>query len=305
MPYTAPNASDRPLARELQGRVASVPPLETAMRHPATPWTVLLLTLLLAIPPADAAAPERDIVAAAEIPPVGSADPPGLATGMRLLESLRNALALVQGGVPEAARPGLQALIRDLRRLADTTGGAERWLPVRTQTLRVWLNAPDLRPRPRRASDSEHRDHPGNLPARAQRIVRLPVRDVLRRAEAALPLLGAGAPENRKALAELQAALAGLRSEVTLQHRPLIVAYYDVEAALAATAAHAPVPFHRLRDAASALQGVGAPEALVSALRTQAQHPRADPSALLRLALQLRRRIVAVAGPGAHLGTPP
>jgi hypothetical protein len=105
-------------------------------------------------------------------------------------------------------------------------------LPVRAEALQVRLQAPDLRPRP----PAEPANQKGKLPAKAQRVTWLLVGLSLRRIDQLFPLLGAGASSLAEGLRLLKTLLAATQSRTRLEHRPLILAYYAVEARLS----HAP-----------------------------------------------------------------
>jgi hypothetical protein len=257
--------------------------------------------------------PEQDIVSVISATPLSDTEPvPGLLSGQRIMADLRSALELVRGGVPEAARPGLEELANELPQLQSGEGSAsplpasyrsegELWLPVRAQLLRVRLDAPDLRPRPRP-------DHAGgqvgNLPAKARRIDWLPVELTERRVEEALHLLAAGESGQEQARQLLEAALQGPRSRVELEHRPLILAYYQVQSALASAPRWDDSTRDSLRRAAEALDVETGLTGLADRLQAQADRSTPDQRELQDLAAGLRKRILATVGVGPTASSP-
>jgi hypothetical protein len=223
--------------------------------------------------------------------------------GQRIMDGLRGALELLRGGVPEAARDGLVALRNELGRLqagkslisplpASYQREGELWLPVRAEALHVRLQAPDLRPRP----PAEPAKEKGNLPAKAQRVTWLPVGLSLRRINQLFPLLGAGASGLSEGQRLLKTLLAATQSRTRLEHRPLILAYYAVEASLS----HAPrwddQARGRLERAGDALAQEPNMSDLAASMRTQAKRSSLNAPKLQALANRLRRRIVKLAG---------
>jgi hypothetical protein len=276
---------------------------EIQMTKPRRVWFPLLL-LIFALQPVSAATPEQDIVAIESASPLP--DPavvPGLVTGRRLMDALRNALDLVRAQVPEAARDGLEVLDRELRDLrsgqhadsplpASYQTGGELWLPVQAEQLKVRLDAPDLRlrPEPRGAGGQI-----GNLPALARRTSWLSVDYSMRRIEGSLSQLDAGSSGRVRAQHLLEAALRGVRSSLILQDRPLILAYYQVEAALAG-APHWDQPFRsQLRHAAETLHETAQFADLADQLQAQADRLTPDLRGLQQLALELRKQLTAAA----------
>jgi len=263
-------------------------------------WFPLLLWLITVLPIASAAAPEQDIVAVESSAPLDRPDTlPGLITGQRLFGALRDAMNLLHGRVPAAVRSEVQSLIKELNRLQRGEGpdsplptsyqtGNELWLPVRAEQLRVRLDAPDLRLRPE-PRDSGGRV--GNLPARAQRITWLPVGRTVRRLEQFQSLLNAGQSDRVRTQRLLESALQGVRTRVELQDRPLILAYYQVEAALAAAPRWSPALRSRLRHAAESLDEQTRRTGLADRMQAEADRLTPDVRSLQRLALTLRKRI--------------
>ena len=209
----------------------------------------------------------------------------------------------MRGGVLEAASPGLEVLVDELRSLRAGDGpapplpvsyrsGGELWLPVEVQLLRVRLDAPDLLARPRAGQAG---GQVGNLPAKARRIERLPVGRTVQRVERVLHLVKTGEQEQAQQL--LEAALRETQSSLVLEHGPLILAYYGVESALAAAPRWDDAIRDRLRQAAEALNGEAGAADLADRLQSWADRLTPDPRGLQDLAVALRKRIVLAAGP--------
>jgi hypothetical protein len=278
-------------------------------------WALLFLfsPLLLAAQPETSESPEQDIVAVISASPLSDTEPmPGLLSGQRIMDSLRSALELIRGGVPDAAPPGLEELRQELRSLQSGEGVAsplpasyhrdgELWLPVKAQLLQVRLDAPDLLPRPRP-------DHAGgrvgNLPAKARRIDWLPVGLTEQRVAEALPLLSAGEAGQDRAQQMLEAALQGLDSSQVLEHRSLILAYYGLENALAAAPRWDESIRDRLRRAAESLNAEAGSTKLADRLQAQADRSTPDLRELQELAMALRERILSEAGNGPPATSP-
>jgi hypothetical protein len=122
-------------------------------------WLLLRIPPLLAARPAVPASPNPDMVeVVSTTPPSDSESVPELLARHRMKDGLQGARELVCGSVPEAASSELETLFDELRRLKAGDGPAEPlptsyrndgelWLPVRAQSLRVRLDAPDLRRR--------------------------------------------------------------------------------------------------------------------------------------------------------------
>jgi hypothetical protein len=273
-----------------------------SIQHVRLPLFVLLL---LTVQASTAVPPERDIVAVESALPLSDTQSvPGLLTGQRILDGLRGALDLVRGGVPDAARPGLDELSRELRRLrigdapvsplpASYWRYGQLWLPVSAEQLRVRLNAPGPHPwrRPGRTDGQ-----PGNLPARARRTKWLPVELTAQRVDRVLPLLSAGEPGRVRAQRLLEATLRGPSASVVLEDRPLILAYYAVEDALGAARHWDRTVRGRLRHAADALGSGTATADLAARLQVQAQRLTPDARGLEDLAGALRKRIELAGG---------
>lgn len=274
-------------------------------------WLLMLFPLLLVAHPASAASPERDIVAilsATSLPDGQSL--PGLLTGLRLMNGMRDALELVRGEVPKAAAPGLESIVAELRQLQAGVGphpqlpasyrrGGELWLPVRAGTLQVRLDALGLLPRPR---PGQAGGRVGNLPARAQRIVWLPVGrtiQLLAQARHWLPIETGGRERAQRLLA---AALGSPQSSIVLEDRSLLLAYYDLQSALAAAPDGSPAVRDRLRRAAEALADDAGTADLADRLQAQADRLTPDLRGLQDLALALRKRIALAAGPNTGTG---
>jgi hypothetical protein len=218
------------------------------------------------------------------------------------MDGLRGALELVLGGVLKAASPGLESLVDELRHLQAGDGPApplpaayrsdgELWLPVGVQLLRVRLDAPDLLPRPR---PEQAGGDVGNLPAKARRIERLPVGLTVQRVERVLHFVNTGGQEQAQQL--LEAVLRETQSSLVLEHRPLILAYYEVESALAAAPPWDDALRGRLREAAEALDGEAGATDLADRLQAQADRLVPYRQGLQDLAVALRDRIVLEAG---------
>jgi hypothetical protein len=266
-------------------------------------WPPLFVPLLLAAQPMPPMSPERDIVAIVSAIPLSDTETmPGLLAGQRIMDHLQGALELVRGGVPEAASPGLTTLGAELHQLQDGDGPApslppsyrsdgELWLPVRAESVRVRLDAPDLLPRPR---PGQAGGEVGNLPAKARRVVRLPVGLTVQRVERARHLVNTGGQEQAQQL--LEAVLRETQSSLVLEHRPLILAYYGVESALAAAPRWDDALRGRLREAAEALHGKAGAADLTDRLQAQADRLTPDQHGLQDLAMALRDRIVLEAG---------
>jgi hypothetical protein len=266
----------------------------------------LVLGLLSAAPAVAALAPERDIVTVVAAQPVAGVDSaPGLLTGERVMDVLSESLEMVRDGVPEAARAGLEALARDLRALAagqapkagippaDWSTG-HPWVPVRVEDLRVQLDAPDLLPDPQAGGEG---GRVGDLPARARRTVWLPVAGTAQRVGQALALLGAGQSERSPAQRLLEAALQQVQTRVVLADRPLIIAYYQVEAALGALGHWDEAVRASLRQAAALLQDEAHRGDLADRLQAESDRMAPDAGNLQYLAERLREQIMQDAGP--------
>jgi hypothetical protein len=276
-------------------------------------WLSLFVPPLLAAQPAATRSPERDIVVVVSAVPLSDSETvPGLLAGQRIMDDLRGVLDLVRGGVPEAASPGLESLLGELRRLSAGDGpapplpasywsGGELWLPVRAQSLRVRLDAPDLLPRPRLGHGGEQ---VGNLPAKARRIDWLPVGRTALLVERARRWLYIGRPGPERAQRLLAAALRLPRSSLVLEDRPLILAYYSVESALAAAPRWDEAVRDRLRRAAKTLDAQGVNSDLAERLQAQADRLTPDLRGLQDLTLALRKQIVLAAGPRPAEGRP-
>jgi hypothetical protein len=269
--------------------------------------------LPLAAQPTAIGPPERDIVAVESVEPLSSADQlPGMLAGQRIMRALGDGLSLVRGGVSADARPGLDELARELHQLqsgkdlegplpASYWAQGQLWIPVRAESMRARLDAPDIRQRPQARGTG---GRVGNLPVRARRIAWLPVARSARLVHRALPLLSTGEFGRDRAQQLLEAALHGVRTRVELENRPLILAYYSVERALAAAPRWDERVRRRLRRDAEAL--ARQPELADLADRTQAQADRLTPDlrAVEELALALRKRIVSDAGAGPGSESP-
>jgi len=268
-------------------------------------WLSLFVPSLLMAQPAAPDSPEADIVATVSTEPLPDTEAvPGLLSGQRIMDQLRSVLELVRGGVPDAARPDIEQLDRELRRLQVGEGAAsplpasyrsdnELWLPVKVQLLQVQLDAPDLVPRPEPGkTGGEVR----NLPAKARRTEWLPVGLTARRVDEVLSLLSSGKEGQERAQQALETALKELHTSLVLENRQLILAYYAVEAALAAVP-HWDDPIrNQLREAAKGLAEAGSTK-LADRLQTQADRLTPDLRELQALALTLRRQIAQDAGP--------
>jgi hypothetical protein len=267
-------------------------------------WLLFLVPPLLAAQPMKPESPERDIVAKVSATPLPDSESvPGLLTGKRVMDGLQGALELVRGGVPEAASPGLETLLDELRQLQEGEGpapplpasyrsGGEQWLPVRAEVLQVQLDAPDLLPRPRPGHNG---GQVGNLPAKARRTDWLPVGRTAQRVEKVRHLVNTGGKEQAQEI--LEAALQGTQSSLVLEHRPLILAYYGVETALAAAPRWDDAMRERLRQAGEALDGEAGSADLADRLQAQADRLTLDLRGLQDLALALRKQVVQAAGP--------
>jgi hypothetical protein len=270
-------------------------------------WLSLFIPSLLMAQPAAPDSPEADIVATISTEPLPDAEAvPGLLAGQRIMDQLRSVLELVRGAVPDAARPDLEQLDRELRRLREGEGAApplpasyrsdgELWLPVKVQQLRVQLDAPDLVPRPEPGKTG---GKVRNLPAKARRTEWLPVGLTAQRVDEVLSLLSSGKEGQERAQQALDAALQGLHTSLVLENRHLISAYYAVEAALAAVPHWEDPIREKLREAAKGLAEAGATK-LGDRLQTQADRLTPDLRELQALALTLRRQIAQDAGPRA------
>jgi hypothetical protein len=272
-------------------------------------WLSLFVPSLLMAQPAAPDSPEADIVATLSTEPLPDAEAvPGLLAGQRIMDQLRSVLELVRGGVPDAARPDIEQLDRELRRLQEGEGATsplpdsyrsddELWLPVKVQLLQVQLDAPDLVPRPEPGHTG---GKVGNLPAKARRTEWLPVSLTAQRVGEVLSLLSSGKEGQERAQQELEAALKELHTSLVLENRRLISAYYAVEAALAAVPSWDDPIREQLREAAEGLAEAGSTK-LADRLQTQADRLTPDLRELQALALTLRRQIDQDAGP--HTGT--
>lgn len=268
-------------------------------------WASLLFLVpqLLAAQPAVPESLEQDIVEIVSATPLSDSESvPGLLTGQRIMDKLQGALELVRGGVPEAASSGLESLLDELRHLLAGDGlepqlpvsyrsDGELWLPVRAELLRVRLDAPDLLPRPRSGHDG---GQIGNLRVKAQRTIWLPVGLTVQRVEQVRHLVNTGGQDQAQRL--LGAALQETQSSLVLEHRPLILAYYVVEAALAAVPRWDDAMRERLRQAAEALGGEAESADLADRLQAQADRLTPDLRGLQDVALALRKQIVQAAG---------
>ena len=266
-------------------------------------WLGFFVPLLLVAQPVATLSPERDIVAVVSSTTLSDSETvPGLLAGQRIMDGLGNALELVRGGVPEAASPGIEMLLDELRRLragddsapplpASYWSDGELWLPVRAQLLRVRLDAPDLLPRPRPGHVG---GRVGNLPAKARRIDRLPVERTTQQVGRILPLVNSG--EREQARQQLEAALRGVQSSLVLEDRPMILAYYGVESALGAAPRWDEAIRDQLREVAGALDSSAAAVALADRLQAQADRLTLDLRGLQGLALALRKQIALAAG---------
>lgn len=273
----------------------------------------LLVPLLFVVQPTSAASPERDIVEIVSAAPLSDGQSvPGLLTGQRFMDGLRDAEELVRGDVPEAAAPGLEAIIGELRQLQSGGGpdpqlppsywsDGELWLPVRAETLHVLLDAPVLLPRPR---PGQKGGQVGNLPARAQRIFWLPVGRTIELVVQARHWLPIEREGRERAQVLLTAAIGLQQPSVVLKDRPLILAYYDVESALAAVPDWSPAVRDRLRRAAETLAGDHDAAELAGRVQAQADRLTPDLRALQDLALALRKQIAVAAGPTQSGGSP-
>jgi hypothetical protein len=267
-------------------------------------WFPLLLGLFAALQIASAAAPEQDIVAIQSTAPLDRPDTlPGLITGQRILGTLQDALYLLHGQVPAAVRPVVLNLITELRQLQRGEGpdsplpdsyqtGDELWLPVRAEQLKVRLDAPDLRLRPEKRGSG---GKVGNLPARARRVTWLPVGSTLQHLESLLSLLSTGEADQIHARRVLEKSLQGVRTRTQLQDRPLILAYYQVEAALAAAPDWNQPVRSGLRHAAEMLAEQTDRQDLARQIQTEADRLTPDLFSLQQLATTLRKRIEAAA----------
>ncbi|MGD8587648.1 MAG: hypothetical protein PVG22_02350 [Chromatiales bacterium] len=267
-------------------------------------WFPLLLVPLVVLHIASAADPEQDIVAIDSTAPLDRPDSlPGLITGQRIMDALQNIMDLLQSRVAAAERPGVQELITELRQLQRGEGpdsplpasyqtGGELWLPVRAEQLKVRLDAPDLRLRPQTRSQG---GNVGNLTARAQRVTWLPVGSTLQHLESLLSLLGASEPDQIEARRLLETALHGVRTRTELQDRPLILAYYQVEAALAAVHDWSQTVRGGLRHSAERLAEQADWQDLARQLQAEADRLTPDLLSLQKLAMTLRKRIEAAA----------
>jgi len=274
-------------------------------------WLLLFAPLLLAAQPVPPESPEQDVVAILSATPLSDTESvPGLLSGQSIMDGLRGALELVRGGVPKAASPGLETLLDELQQLQAGDGlasplpasyhsGGELWLPVHAELLQVGLDAPDLLPRPRPEQAGGQVD---NLPAMARRIERLPVGLTAQRVERVLHLVNTGGQEQARQL--LKAALRGTESSLVLEHRSLILAYYGVEAALAAAPRWDDPIRDRLRQAAEALHGEAGAAKISDRLQAQADRLTLDLRGLQDLALALRKQIVLTAGSQPVQGRP-
>ena len=275
------------------------------MTKPHRVWFPLLLCLFAVLRIADAAAPEQDIVAIESSTPLDRPDTlPGLITGQRIMGAMQDAMKLLYGQVPAAVRPVVLNLITELSQLQRGEGpdsplptsyqtGDELWLPVRAEQLTVRLDAPDLRLRPTPSSTG---GEVGNLPARAQRIAWLPVGRTTQRLEQFLSLLNAGRADRVRTQRLLESTLQGVRTRVELQDRPLILAYYQVEAALAAAPQWNEALRSSLRHSAEALDEQSRRAGLADQIQAEADRLTPDVLALQQLALTLRKQIVKAAG---------
>jgi len=275
-------------------------------------WLPLLTLLFLVAQPAIAASPERDIVSVTSEEPLPAAEVmPGLLTGQRIMNDLRDALELVRAGVLDAAAPGLESVLGALRDLQNGEGpvpplpasyrtDGELWLPVRAQLLQVELDAPDLLPRPK---PGQAGGQVANLPAKARRIYRLPVEITAQRVEQALHQVRIGNQEQAQQL--LEAALQGAQPSLELEHQSLISAYYDVESAVAAAPRWDDETRNRLRRAAEALYRESGAGHLADRLQTQADRATPDLRQLQDLALTLRKRVAGDAGPASSSTSTP
>ena len=264
-------------------------------------WLALLL-LLVAVQPGFAA-PEQDIVAIDAVSPLPEAETiPGIVTGQRLMFALKDALDMVSSGVLDAARPGLEILVHELQGLqtgqhpesplpVSYWSGNELWLPVRAERLKVRLDVPDLRLRPDHDTDEMAAD----MPARAQRITWLPVGRSVRLVAGALSQLDGGRAGGLRAQRLLEEALHGVRSQLRLQDRNLVLAYYQIEAALGAAHHWDPDVRSRLRRAAETLKGQPRQADLAAMLQRQADRLTPELGGLQQLAMMLRKRIAAAA----------
>jgi len=266
-------------------------------------WMLLLVAPLLMAQPLGPDSLEQDIVAIVSTAPLPDSESvPGLLTGQRVMEDLRDSLELVRGGVPKAASPGLQSLFDQLHQLsagddssssplpASYRSDGELWLPVRAQLLRVQLDTPDLLPRPQAGHAG---GQVGNLPAKARRIDWLAVGPTAQRVGQALRLADTGNEDQAQQL--LEAAIGGTESSLVLEDRPLILAYYGVEAALAAAPRWDDAMRNRLREAAEHLDTNA--KDLADRLQAQADRLTPDLRALQDLALALRKQILDVSAP--------
>lgn len=266
----------------------------------------LMLGVLVAGPVSAAPEPEQDIVSVVTVQPAADVDStPGLLTGERVMDALREALEIVRDGVPEAARAGLAALARDLRALAmgqatedglppaDWSTG-QPWVPVRVEDLQVELDAPNLLPDPQAGGEG---GRVGNLPARARRTVWLPVTGTLERVDQVLALLGAGETERRRAGQLLEDALQLGETRIVLADRPMIVAYYRVEAALGTLGKWDEAVRAGLRQAAASLRDEAHRGDLADRLQAESDRVEPDANGLRELAERLREQIVRDAAP--------
>jgi hypothetical protein len=255
--------------------------------------------------PAAPDSPEADIVATVSTEPLPDTEAvPGLLAGQRIMDQLRSVLELVRGGVPDAARPDIEQLDRELRRLQEGEGAAsplptsyrsdgELWLPVKVQLLQVQLDAPDLVPRPEPGKTG---GKVRNLQTKARRTEWLPVGLTAQRVDEVLSLLSSGKEGQERAQQALETALKELHTSLVLENRHLISAYYAVEAALAGVP-HWDDPIRKqLREAAEGLAEAGSTK-LADRLQTQADRLTPDLRELQALALMLRRQIAQDAGP--------
>jgi hypothetical protein len=265
-----------------------------------SPWSgAWLLLLALGVPLPGAAAP-GDIIGTDPSLPAVTVTLPGTDLGQRVLVALRQAQGLVQGGVAEAARPGLVDLYTLLQRLdegeqwlrsdqglpASYRTDAGLWLPVRAQRVRVWLDVPVLEPRPQDDGAPSH-----TVPALALRTAWLPVTSTQRLVGDALRALGAGDWGLARAHRDLAQALAGVQVSLALDDRRLIDAFLAVEDALAGNPPWSPSLRARMVQGAVDLQDLGL-DALGRRLREAADRSTADPEGLEGLARALREQLV-------------
>ncbi|MEJ2610395.1 MAG: hypothetical protein P8179_09960 [Candidatus Thiodiazotropha sp.] len=257
------------------------------------------LTLLLVISRfAVASTLEQDIVSVeSTTSPAWEGQMPGLTTGQRINDVLHNALKLVREDALESVHLDLYELVQDLQRILDGESldsplpasyqkDGELWLPVKIEQLKVRLDAPDLRPRP---LQGEAGGKVGNMSTQARRITWLPVARTVQLLKQILPLRGINGRLREQH--QLEKILLGLHTRLELQDRPLIYAYYQVEAALA-SAPHWNNELRRqLRRAAERLSKE---KRLINyANRLQAQSDRLifDFHGLQQLALDFHRQI--------------